>query len=492
VKAMSNEGNQKPRSKLYALDKVVRRLPEVAVAKRRVPFKERFIWTGVALVIFFLLTQVPLYGIAQREPFEDANGNGTFDFIDTNGNGVMDLGETSLENFTDLNGNGVWDAGAQNFFGQLRFVLASHSGSLMELGIGPIVTAGIIMQLLVGSKIIGLNLSDGGDRALFTGVQKLAAIIMAIFEGGMLVLAGTYGKIGLFSPSGMIIMVQLTLGAIIVIYLDEVVSKYGFGSGVSLFIAGGVAMTVFWQALNPATGVVPNLIGTAIGNGDVISQFFRTNLPNAMGLLATIIIFLIVVYAESMRIEIPLAYGRFGGVRGRYPIRFLYTSNIPVILAMTVFANLRIFSALLNAPWLTYYTTAPSGLAEVAADPIRAILYMAVLVLASMGFAYLWVHMTSMGPRDVAKQLDDSGMLIPGFRRDVRVMEWVLGRYIMTAALLGGAFVGFLSAGADFLGALGSGTGILLTVGIMYNLYQEIAKEQVSEMFPAARRFFGE
>ena len=491
---MDNEGkDQKPRSKLYALDPLVHRLPEVVVPKRRVPFRERFIWTGVALIVFFLMTQIPLYGIAQREPFVDTNGNGGFDFIDTNGNGVMDSGENALEQFTDSNGNAVWDAGAQDFFGQLRFVLASHSGSLMELGIGPIVTAGIVMQLLVGSKIIGLKLSEGEDRALFTGVQKFLAVVMGLFEGAMLVLAGTYGSsVTLLSPAGLFILLQLTLGAIVVIYLDEVVSKYGFGSGVSLFIAGGVAMTVIWEALNPATGVVPNIIGTVIGNGDVISTFFRPHLPNMMGLIATILIFFIVVYAESMRIEIPLAYGKFGGVRGRYPIRFLYTSNIPVILAMTVFANMRIFAAILNAPWITYYTDAPNGLASVAADPIRAVLYMVILVLASMGFAYLWVHMTGMGPSDVAKQLDDSGMLIPGFRRDVRVMEWVLRRYIMTAALLGGAFVGFLSAGADFLGALGSGTGILLTVGIMYSLYQEIAKEQVAEMFPAVRRLFGE
>jgi preprotein translocase subunit SecY len=492
VKAM-DEVKEKPRSKLYALDPIIRRLPEVAVPKRRVAFKERFIWTGVALIIFYLMSQIPLYGIAQREPFVDTNGNGVFDFIDANGNGVMDPGETALEPFTDLNGNGVWDAGAQNFFGQLRYVLASHAGSLMELGIGPIVTAGIVMQLLVGSKIVGLNLSESEDRALFTGVQKFLAIIMAVFEGSMLVLAGNYGKnVGLFSPAGLLLVLQLTLGATVVIYLDEVVSKYGFGSGVSLFIAGGVAMTVVWEALNPATGVIPNIIGTVLSNGDFIAEFFRPHLPNMMGLIATILIFFIVVYAESMRIEVPLAYGRFGGVRGRYPIRFLYTSNIPVILALTVFANLKIFAALLKAPWISYYTDAPNGLAQVAADPIRAIIYLIILVLASMGFAYLWVHMTGMGPRDVAKQLDESGMLIPGFRRDVRVMEWVLSRYIMTAALLGGAFVGFLSAGADFLGALGSGTGILLTVGIMYSLYQEIAKEQVAEMFPAVRRLFGE
>jgi preprotein translocase subunit SecY len=97
-----------------------------------------------------------------------------------------------------------------------------------------------------------------------------------------------------------------------------------------------------------------------------------------------------------------------------------------------------------------------------------------------------------MGPRDVAQQLQDSGLSIPGFRRDIRVMGWVLDRYIKTVTIMSGAFVGVISGLADFMGALGSGTGILLTVGIIYGLYEEIARERVSEMFPAVRRLFGE
>lgn len=484
------ENEEKLRSKLYALEPVIRRMPEVAVPKRHVSFREKFMWTGVALLVFFIMTQIPLYGAQTRESFTDLNGNGKLDFNDTNKDGIVQVGENT-EPFVDHNGNGYWDAGVQEYFGQLRFVLASHVGSLMELGIGPIVTAGIVMQLLVGSKIIGLDLAESEDRALFTGVQKLLAILMGLLEGAVLVLSGHYG-VGFGSPAGIFILVQLTLGAIIVIFLDELVSKYGFGSGISLFIAGGVAMTVIWQALNPASGAIPNFMGALAGGEGFVEAFFRIGPSNMMGVVATIVVFLIVVYAESMRIEIPLAYGSYGGVRGRYPIKFLYTSNIPVILAMTVFANFRFIATILNAPWISYYTSPPNGLSAVAADPIQAVIYMVILVLAAMGFAWLWVNLTSMGPRDVAKQLDESGMLIPGFRRDIRVMEGVLSRYIMPTALLGGAFVGLLSAGADFLGALGSGTGILLTVGIMYSLYQEIAKEQLAEMFPAVRRFLGE
>ena len=451
------ERPERAKSRLYALQPLVRLLPEVEVPKRHISFKEKFMWCGLALVLFLVMCQIPLYGIERR---------------------------------------------TESFFGELRYVLASHAGSLMELGIGPIVTAGIILQLLVGSKIIGLDLHEPEDRALFTGVQKLLAMIMAVFEGSMLVFGGWYGSL---SSSCMVFLIlQLFLGALVVLYLDELVSKYGFGSGIGLFIVAGVASTVFWQAFSPFTqygetvGAVPSFVQTLAAGGGLQNFFFRGYspvglMPTMFGLVATIVIFFVVVYANSIRVEIPLAYGRFGGIRGRYPLRFFYASVIPVILAMAVFANIRILAGIFHPlKGLEYYIAAPHGIYSVAADPLRAVVYFCILVGLCMGFAWLWISMTGMGPRDVAEGLDRSGMLIPGFRRDIRVMERVLSRYIFALTLLGGAAVGALSAVADFMGALGSGTGILLTVGIIYSLYEEITRERVAEMFPAFRRFFGE
>ncbi len=453
VKAMENP--EKPRSKIYALQPLLRRLPEISVPKRHITFKEKFIWTGVALIIYFVLTQIPLYGTPAEYKVND-------------------------------------------FFGQLRYVFASQAGSLMELGIGPIVTAGIILQLLVGSKVINLDLSDTDDRAVFTGSQKFVAILMAVFEGSMLILAPSgvagvprYG-VGLGSSAGLFILFQLVLGAAIVIFLDEIVSKYGFGSGVSLFIAGGVCMTIFWQAIGPVSGVIPTFAGNLAAGESFVTSFFATGPSNMMSLVATILVFFIVVYAESVRVEIPVAYGKYGGIRGKYPIKLLYTSNIPVILALTVFANLRIVSYVTGATWLVDYTSPPSSLAIAMANPLQTVIYSLLLISLAIGFAWLWLQMTGMGPRDIAKQLDDSGMLIPGFRKDIRVMEQVLRKYIITTAIVGGAFVGIISAGADIMGALGSGTGILLTVGIIHSLYEQIAREQVSEMFPAVRKIIGE
>ncbi len=96
-----------------------------------------------------------------------------------------------------------------------------------------------------------------------------------------------------------------------------------------------------------------------------------------------------------------------------------------------------------------------------------------------------------MGPRDVARQIHASGLHIPGFRKDIRVIERVLKRYIPAVTVIGGAFVGLLASFADLTNALGSGTGVLLTVGIVYQLYQEIQREQAAEMFPVIREFLG-
>jgi preprotein translocase subunit SecY len=446
---------QKPKSRLYALRPLIRFLPEVEVPKRHVSFREKFFWSALALLLFLVMTQVPLYGVERQ---------------------------------------------TQSFFGALRYVLASHAGSLVELGIGPIVTAGIIMQLLVGAKLIGLDLKEKEDRALFTGAQKLFAILMALFQGGALVMGGWYTRGGTALPleTKMVVLGQLVLGALVVMYLDELVSKYGFGSGIGLFIVGGVATEVIWQALSPfryggeLIGAVPYFVSSLVSGGALSDAFLRGG-SNMLGLVATVVVFLVAVYAESMRVEIPIAYGRFGGIRGRYPLKFMYTSVIPVILAMAVFANLRLLIYFFpRLGFLDPYLSAPHGLTEVMGDPMRALIYFLLLVSLCVGFSILWVSLAGMGPREVAESLDESGFLIPGFRRDVRVMEQLLSRYIAGLTVLSGLAIGALSAVADFLGALGSGTGILLAVGITYSLYEEIARERVSEMFPALRRFLGE
>jgi preprotein translocase subunit SecY len=92
----------------------------------------------------------------------------------------------------------------------------------------------------------------------------------------------------------------------------------------------------------------------------------------------------------------------------------------------------------------------------------------------------------------VAKQLVDAGMQIPGYRRSGKAVEQILKRYIPAVTVLGGIIVGLIAGLSDFFGVFGSGIGILLSVGIIYQYYEILVRERAAEMYPAFRRIFGE
>ncbi len=538
---------------------LIRFMPEVKPPERRVSFREKLIWTGVILVLYIIMANLPLYGVPQ--------GQG-YDYL---------------------------------YF--LRVILASSRGTLMELGIGPIVTAGLVMQLLAGSKLIDVDFSNPEDRALFTGAQKALAVLMTMMEAGVFIAARAYGDLSTYQAA--LVFLQLTAAGIALILMDETLQKgWGLGSGISLFIAANVAGQIIWLTLNPnpspydylGVGVLVALVqvitfpywpmasmflqvlgsypSTQRFSEEAISAatqaatymfyymafnpntalyyvFFRSHgQPNIIGLLGTLIIFLIVILIQSVRVEIPLQYARFRGFRGRYPIKFLYVSVIPVILVQAIIANLLLvsqvlwsnvgfvslaqlipflkeawpnidlnllmqfssigwnFNPLVNiigqfipsttnlnqltpAGGIAYYFSTPYGLENVFRDPGRALIYLLIFSSLCAALSYIWIDVSGMSARDVANQLIMAGMQVPGFRRSPKIVEKILERYIPPVTVLGGFAVGLLAAFADFLGALGTGTGVLLTVGILYNYYELIAKEQLASISPALRGLLG-
>ena len=223
--------------------------------------------------------------------------------------------------------------------------------------------------------------------------------------------------------------------------------------------------------------------------------------------IATIVVFLIVVYAESMRVEIPLSYGGVKGARGKYPLKFIYASNMPVILTSAFLLNVQLFAAMFQKigfpilgtvtngkaiNGLAYILTPPNSIGILFTDPLRVLIYGVVFIASCILFAVLWVELSGIGPKQVSKQLHGMGMQIPGHRSSRAHFEKILKRYIPAITVLGGAFVGLLAFGADLTGALGGGTGVLLTVGIVYKLYEEIAQEQLMDMHPMLRNFLGD
>ena len=518
---------KRKRSKLYALKPIIDRMPAVKKPDTAVHFRYKMAWTIGILVLYFVMTNIFLYGLETSQ--------------------TVDL------------------------FASYRAILAGAQGSLMHLGIGPIVTGSIIMQLFVGAKIINLNLRDEKDKAIYQGTQKLVVLIMIGVESAPQVYGFLNPSNDLIKLLGdgnarFLIFAQLYVGSYLVFLMDELISKWGIGSGISLFIAAGVSNSIFTGTFNwqmdqgvPA-GLMPKSIfflqtgnAGALSGGTFEELLFGVRYPpnTIIALMGTMAVFFVVCYTESMRIELPLAHAKARGARGRYPIKLLYASNIPVILMSAVLANISMFSLLfwqhptLSQTWglghqwwfggyptlaeadkwgiqqttpisgLAYYTSVPNGAREWILPlmypqiaprgfgggvrpywqiAIHVGVYMLVMVWGSKKFAQFWIETTNMGSEAVAKQIQSSKMLIPGFRRDPRIIAKVLNRYIPAVTAFSGVLVGFLAAGADLIGTIGnaSGTGVLLTVGIMVQFYEAMGREQMMEMHPMLRGFFGE
>lgn len=404
----------------------------------------------------------------------------------------------------------------------------------MELGIGPIVTAGLILQLLAGSGMIACDFTNPEDRGLFTTASKFFSIVMTGVQASAYLIGGVYGTLDVGTST--IVFLQLLTAGLVLMLLDEMLQKgWGIGSGISLFILAGVAQRVLWDslALTPpmgdgkSSGAFVALFQTVMNRESLINAFIRVdsegnalNLPTMLGFFTTLAVFFIVIYAEGIRVEIPVSYARYRGFRGKYPIKLLYVSNLPVIFASALFANIYFFSQLLwsrlgqpgpgkifwldllgqykvveNQPQpvggLVHYVTSPRNISGVVSDPVRALAFVGIMVTFCIIFSLTWLEVGGLGPRTVAKQLVDSGMQIPGFRRSNRPIELVLKRYIPVVTILGGLIVGLIASVADFFGVFGTGMGILLSVGIMYQYYQLLMQERVAEMYPAFRRLLG-
>ena len=472
---------------------ILSNLPEIkGPLEKRLPFKTKLKWTLIILVLFFVLSNIQLYG----------------------------LGESALEQF--------------EFF---SIILGASFGSLLSLGIGPIVTASIVLQLLQGSGILKLDTKTHEGRTFFQGIQKLLAVFFIVFEAAIFVLMGGLSPDPLLSPAlfremQLILIAQLILGGLIVLFMDDVINKWGFGSGISLFIAAGVSSQIFIRAFSPLTqtGVVAFGTGQApVGAFWVLLRALSTGNPlealrAGWSIIATILVFAGAVYAQAMKVEIPLSFGRIRGHGVRWPLSFLYTSNIPVILVAALSANLQLWARLMQGwtegkasilQWISLHIfghfqgqSAISGLAKWVASPnlaneifaaissgsfnwpifLQGVTYTLFMVIGAVIFSIFWVQTAGMDARSQAKNIMSSGLQIPGFRRDERVLERVLQRYIFPLTIMGAMAVGLLASAADILGALTQGTGILLTVMIIYKLYEEIAQQHMMDMYPALKK----
>jgi preprotein translocase subunit SecY len=429
-------------------------LPEVAAPTQKRSLKQRLLWTFGILILFLFLASVPLYGITQSQA---------------------------------------------EYFKSLELLLGAKIGMLLTLGIGPIVTASIVLQLLKGAGILHFDMHTEEGKFVYNGTHKLLTFAFILIE------AFVYAAFGAVSPDPSIpnsmffVVLQLALGGFVVVFMDEIVKKWGFGSGVSIFIAAGIAGAVFIQLFSPftATGEFSVTDADNLPVGKIWQLFLYLPTGNFEALFTTVLfpiaitvgLFFLIVFFQAVNVEIPLSFGRVRGQGMRWPLNFFYAGVIPVILISALSANIRLWAGLLDSSLLNTISSYLTSISLV--DNWRNILsldvwphilsYTLFLVVGSTVFAYFWVQTANMDARSQAQSILRSGLQIPGFRKDVRIIERVLDRYIIPLTIMGGIGIGLLASTADMLSALTSGTGVLLMVMIIYQFYQQLARESLED-----------
>ncbi|MBS3099968.1 preprotein translocase subunit SecY [Candidatus Pacearchaeota archaeon] len=445
---------------------LLKHLPEIEPPpEKKVGFGIKLKWTIIILVAFFILANISLYGLSNN----------------------------ALARFENL-----------------AVILGTDFGSIISLGIGPIVMASIILQLLVGSQLLEIDTKTSEGKKYFQGLQKVLVFFFILFEASIYVLMK-----GLEAVPGYewLVILQLCLGGLAIVFMDELSTKWGFGSGVSLFIAAGISWRLFTtlfqfidtQGSFAATGKVLVLINSLI-SGNPTGAYLA-----GAAIVVTILIFLAVVWAQSLKIEIPLSFDRLRGYGIKWPLAFFYTSVMPVILVSALLANLQLGASLLET-WLGHPTflggfsngSPVSGFAFWVAGVdilqstltgsftkvmlLQALFHTLFYVSFSVLFAIFWVKTSGMDAQSQAKNIMNSGLTIPGFRKDERILESVLERYIFPLTVMGGAAIGILASVSNAVGTLVSGTAILLVIMIMYQMYQNIAQQHSVDMFPALKK----
>ena len=458
-------------------------MPAVKSAEGHVHFKNKLMWTVAVLILYFALTNIPVFGLASS---------------------------------------------SQDVFLYWRALLAGASGSIVHLGIGPIVTASIVLQLLKGADILQIDTSETRGQVMYMGLQKILIMVMIVIEaapnlvGGFMrpdpVIAQNFFGDNLFAVS-LLIFFQICIGGFLVFMLDEVVTKWGIGSGVGLFIIAGISQAIVngfinWMPVRDLypVGFFPRFIAIGL-EGASYFEYFRYDI---LAFITTIAIFLIIVYVESTRIEIPLAHAQVRGARARFPVKLIYASVLPMILVRVLQANIQMLGMFLSNIGITvlgkfnnqrpvdgimYFLAPINGPQDWMLDAthtaweviLRVGIDITFMVVGGAVFALFWIKTAGLDSKDVARQIQLSGMSIPGYRRNTQVLEKYLDRYIPKVTIIGGVFIGILSVVANLFGVIGavSGTGLLLTVSITYRLYEEIASQQIMEMYPFMRTFFG-
>ncbi|TSA43866.1 preprotein translocase subunit SecY, partial [bacterium] len=359
------------------------------------------------------------------------------------------------------------------FFGLLNIFSGGglSSLSIVMLGVGPYITASIIMQLgtIIFPQVKQAYFEEGeAGRAKFIEWSRLLTIPIAILQAiGFLFLLEGQGVIAHLSTVALVANIALVAaGSLLLMWLGELVTEFGIGNGVSLIILAGILARVpssISQSLFAATAA---------------------NIPAYLGftVLALAMIYAVVIVSDAER-SIPIAYAR--AVRGTamsqgaatyLPIRLLQAGVIPIIFALSLLLLPQMVLSMLGALHISFASSASLWYTAFLANPWK---YGSVYFLLVVLFTYFYTSVT-FEPKRVAENLQKTGAFVPGVRPGRETEEYI-GKVVNRVTLPGACFLGLIAVAPSIIQGLTGvttlvlgGTALLIAVQVALDLAHKI------------------
>ena len=465
---------------IYLIEPISHLIPYVPKPKITIKPNEKLVWTGMVLFIYLIYSQIPLYGIYKTRDSDPLH--------------------------------------------YMRIILASSRGTLAELGITPIISSSFLMGILRTLRIISFDPNIKEDRILFEQTTKFVAIIITLGQAIAYVFNGVYGPVNLIGNFSIILLIsQLVIGGIIIILLDELLSNnYGLISGISLFVATNISENIMWKCFSPFTvasergieyeGAIIALFHFLITKKSKYEAFrlafFRRSAPNLLQLFSTLVIIILVMYLWRFKLYIKVTNKKMPGVTYNQPIKLFYSSTTPIIVINTFISNLYLVSQVLYrrysssllikilGTWaekngeqvatggIAYFITPPKNLFYFITHPLKSIIYVIFILYFSGWFTQTMVDLIGKGAIDLARGLKNEGFFLEGIRESEETIYKRFQKLIPTVSFLSGMLIAALQILADLIGAIGSGTGILLLVSTILQVQEnnegKINKENIN------------
>ncbi len=359
------------------------------------------------------------------------------------------------------------------FFGLLNIFSGGGLSqlSVVMLGVGPYITASIIMQLgtIIFPQIKQAYHEEGeAGRAKFIGWSRVLTVPLAILQGiGFLFLLQGQGVIAPLSTLALVANVMLVAaGSLLLMWIGELVTEFGIGNGVSLIIFAGIAASI-------PSGISQTLFAGAAADIPAYLGF---------GVLALAMIYAVVAVSDAER-SIPIAYAR--SVRGAalssgaatyLPIRLLQAGVIPIIFALSLLLIPQMALSMLSAVGVSQAAGFATWYAAFLANPWQyGALYFALVVL----FTYFYTSIT-FEPKRVADNLQKTGAFVPGVRPGHET-ETYIGNVVNRITLPGALFLGLVAVSPSIIQGLTGvttlilgGTALLIAVQVILDLVRKI------------------